>query len=170
MYLIKLKIEMNMADLIVKIVKATAPTPGHELHRYAASQAPNPRPNAQSRTNSDNSKKHLTAGVGNGEDASSHTQTAPVAPIATASTESRSSTWELKQMPSYFDAHDVVDTEQRRVSEAEGTVGMVAFPLPVRPALMRNMSEMTQLEIGAGYLNESSRERKSAALGEDPLC
>lgn len=167
MYLIKLQIEMNMADLIVKIVRASAPTPGHGLHRYAASQQHIPRPKTRSRTNSDKCNSRLDAVIScDSKEASSQV---PLEALPSPEA-AESSSWELKQMPSYFDAHDVICSEKRRDSEVEETAEMVAFPLPVRPSLMRNMSEMTQLEIGAGYLNIASRERKSAAMATDSLC
>lgn len=165
MYLIKLKIEMNMADLIVKIIKASSHPPGHELHRYAASNAQIPRP-AQMRNNSDSSKKSLAApssnsSGGTGQFASQSSCAAQdVRPL------------ELSKMPSNFDVEDVVD--QRKASVTEGQcsgVGPLALTglAPVRPAfLTRNMSEMTVLEIDAGYLNPSSKEKRMS--GDQSPC
>lgn len=158
MYLIKLKIEMNMADLIVKIVKATSHPPGHELHRYAASNVLIPRP-GQSRNNSDTSKKSSTVPSRSSGAALSNTQVASSAAASpTAAVDVQG--WELSKMPSRFDVEDVVD--QRKASVAEGSVAPFAAAgfAPVRPAFVRNMSEMTVLEIGAGYLNPSSKEKR----------
>lgn len=92
-------------------------------------------------------------------------------------------------MPSHFDVHDVVHNhyydqhlhldqyqrqqqqQQRKVSLTEGSVssggtslnGMMT-PLPLRPALgSRNFSELTQLELGAGYVS-----KKRDTLSRDP--
>lgn len=149
MYLIKLKIEMNMADLIVKIVKASAPAPGNELHRYAVSQPQINRP-GQSRNNSDNSKRSTAADSG----VVTHPQTQ-----TSEQTTSSVQTWELTKMPSHFDVDDVVD--QKKASVAEGSGGGLAVPMSsLRPSLLRSMSEMTQLEIGAGYINPASKEKR----------
>lgn len=158
MYLIKLKIEMNMADLIVKIVRASSPPQGHELHRYAVSYPPSPpgRPVAGSRRSSDRSKKTAV---------SDGSQTAIVRPPSAEQQPSNrtptTQAWELTRMPSSFSAEDIVD--QRKVSVAEGAVlgdDVVPGFAPIRPALTRNMSEMTELEIGVGYLNNSCKEKK----------
>lgn len=162
MYLVKLKIEMNMADLIVKIVKATSPAPGHELHRYAATSSnirPHQRPgfNAESRNNSDNSTNTKKSTV-----PSLHSQT-NILPEAKPSNNNNEG-WALTRLPSNFDARDVVD--RRKASVAEGSVGMVPLATLVRPALMRNMSEMTQLEVGAGYLDRDTRDKRTSGTGE----
>lgn len=66
-------------------------------------------------------------------------------------------------MPSNFDAGDVV----RKMSVSEGNcVGMVPLAVLVRPPLMRNMSEMTALEIGAGYLNQDMRDKRTSGMVE----
>lgn len=198
MYLIKLKIEMNMADLIVKIVRASSPPQGHELHRYAASNpaaaaSPGARSAAGSRNPSDTFKK---SSQGTAASNGSQTQIIQSTPASSSScppyaeqqqkpqsTSLSSSSpnksapaaaraWELTRMPSTFSAEDVVD--QRKVSVAEGMIVggggggggdhlVVTGFAPVRPAFTRNMSEMTELEIGAGYLNPSCKERKMGA-------
>lgn len=158
MYLIKLKIEMNMADLIVKIVKASAPAPGNELHRYAVSQPQVNRP-AQSRINSDSSKRSTAADSGVVTNSQPH-----ISP--SEQTTSNIQTWELKKMPSHFDVNDVVD--QRKASVAEGSGGGLAVPMSLRPSLLRSMSEMTQLEIGVGYINPASKEKRMSV--EQSLC
>jgi hypothetical protein len=57
-------------------------------------------------------------------------------------------------MPPSFDAGDVVN---RKASVAEAsTFGQLLDPSQGRPRLMRNASEMTTLEITAGYLNRAS--------------
>lgn len=187
MYLIKLKIEMNMADLIVKIVRATSPPPGHELHRYAACSSPQlPRP-GQSSNNTNTSNMTTTSGTcvcgGNSQTLSFESPK----PTRRAS----DTPWELKQMPSHFDVQDVVHVQspppppiqqqqqqqqqqqyqqqhqshqdQRRNTIAEGSIsggshGLVTL-FPVRPALGgRNFSELTQLELGAGYVSKEKRD------------
>lgn len=186
MYLIKLKIEMNMADLIVKIVRATSPPPDHELHRYAASSNPNiDRPDHPSRSNTDASKETTTSAgtyISRGGDLG----TLPLSPTTLLNeslTSDRGSTrrasepcWELKQMSSHFDVQDVVypqsqrplsvehlqqqqQQQQRKVSFAEGSVGSCVGLMPLRPPLGgRNFSELTQLELGAGYVAKEKRD------------
>lgn len=88
-------------------------------------------------------------------------------------------------MPSHFDVQDVVrpqvpETEARKTSVAEGSVlpdagesssgsgngsgsgsgGGLMAPLPLmRPSLgTRNFSELTQLELGAGYVAKEKRD------------
>lgn len=174
MYLIKLKIEMNMADLIIKIVKATSPAPGHELHRYAATNSivrpGNQRPAlaADSRITSDSTSNTKKSTI-----PSSNSQT-NILPEAKRRESDRSNKdngddgWVLTRLPSNFDAGDVVDT--RKVSVTEGSVGMVPLATLMRPALMRNMSELTQLEVGAGYLDRDVRDKRtSGSVEQSPV-
>lgn len=269
MYLIKLKIEMNLADLIVKIVRATAPPPDHVLHRYAAdagatnsSSSRHARP-SQTRNNTDTSKGTGTTGTtitgngngnGNGENGNGENPTTVVVPQppatcyfsageahakpmpttanlgdgggggrrssenknnnynnhnssntnnnnhsssnkkTKATTTSSSSAaaaaglpWELKQMPSQFDVHDVVHpqlpehelaalgpTGTRQFSIGEGSVqpiiggdNLFMTPLLRRPGLgNRNFSELTQLELGVGYVAKEKRDTICREHGE----
>lgn len=183
MYLIKLKIEMNMADLIVKIVKATSHPPGHELHRYAASNTQIPRP-LQSRNNSDNStKKSLAAAPSSSSGGTVLSQTTLLGTVPSGATTTTLAAQaqqaqqavrplELSRMPSSFDVEDVVDTRKASVAEVGGQGSAGALTLagfaPMRPAFVRNMSEMTVLEIDAGYLNPSSKEKRMS--GDHPPC
>lgn len=128
MYLIKLQIEMNMADLIIKIVKASAPAPDHALHRYAASA-------------------HATAAAAADKSCSRTTTTHD------------EGGWALARLPTHFDVGDVVD-----VRRGSGGCGMVELGGGGRPALMRNMSEMTALEVGAGYLDPGARDRRASSV------
>lgn len=196
MYLVKLKIEMNMADLIVKIVRATSPPPDHELHRYAASSNPNLARPPQSRNNTETSKETTTSGTytmgdtillqspttlvespkPGGRRASDNTTMTTTNHNNHSSNNNNNSThspWELKQLPSHFDVHDVVhpqfpEAELRKYSVAEGSVASggssnnnareLLAPVPIRPPLGgRNFSELTQLELGAGYVTKEKR-------------
>lgn len=197
MYLVKLKIEMNMADLIVKIVRATSPPPDHELHRYAASSNPNLARPPQSRNNTETSKETTTSGTytmgdtillqspttlvespkPGGRRASDNTTMATTNQNnhnnSNNNNNSTHSPWELKQLPSHFDVHDVVhpqfpEAELRKHSVAEGSVASgessnntareLLAPVPIRPPLGgRNFSELTQLELGAGYVTKEKR-------------
>lgn len=128
---------VNMAELIIKIVKSTSAQ--HENH-YATSLPAPPRPIPESSGNSD-----LTAVANSGDQ--SHDQS-PVSEPAPGDI------FQLRQMPPSFDAGDVVN---RKASVAEGaTVGQSLGPNQGRPRLMRNASEMTTLEMTAGYLNRAS--------------
>lgn len=169
MYLIKLKIEMNMADLIVKIVKATSLAPGHELHRYAARNSAvhlpqRPALNAGSHNNSDKSSNSCKTKESTLPSSHSQTDTFHDQKLST-----NNAGWALTRLPTNFDARDVVD--RRKTSVAEGSVGMVPVPMMAlkRPALMRNMSEMTQLEVGAGYLDWDARQRASGIVEQSPV-
>lgn len=176
MYLIKLKIEMNMADLIIKIVKATSPAPGHELHRYAASGSVVRRPQrpgleAESRNNSDRTSntKQSTAPSSQSQTnilpepkPSKHDKT--IINNSNTNSNNNDNGWALTRLPSNFDAGDVVDA--RKASMAEGSVGMVPLATLSRPILMRNMSEMTQLEVGAGYLDRDARDKRTSGIVE----
>lgn len=172
MYLIKLKIEMNMADLIVKIVKATSPAPGHELHRYAArgSAVNQPqRPQHHDTESRDNTES--TSNTNKTKVPSSHSQTnilGQVESVKADKTNKQEDGWVLTRLPSNFYAGDVVDV--RKASVAEGSVGMVPLATLMRPALMRNMSEMTQLEVKAGYLDRDVRDKRtSEAVEQSPV-
>lgn len=186
-----------MADLIVKIVRATSPPPDHELHRYAASSSPQIARPAQSRNNTDTSKGTTTSGTYTcGDTLQSPTTIVEHSPDpgrrTSRSSQHASPPWELKQMPSHFDVHDVVhpqlpehelqqleqhpqgqqynhhnQQQQRKISIAEGSVsaaggsnnGIPMVPLPIRPSLGgRNFSELTQLELGAGYVTKEKRD------------
>ncbi|KAL1862810.1 hypothetical protein Daus18300_008306 [Diaporthe australafricana] len=137
MYLIKLAIEMNMAELIIKIVKSTS---AHQNNHYATSLPSPPRPTPERSDNSDS-----TAVANSGD------QSLEQSPI---SEPALGDTFQVRQMPSTFDAGDVVDPE---ASVTEGaSVGRLLDPNPTRPRLMRNASEMTTLEITAGYVNRAS--------------
>lgn len=173
MYLIKLKIEMNMADLIIKIVKATSPAPGHELHRYAATNSivrpggQRPGLAADSRITSDSTSNTKKSTI-----PSSNSQTNILPEVkrreSDRSNKDNDDGWVLTRLPSNFDAGDVVDT--RKVSVTEGSVGMVPLATLMRPALMRNMSEMTQLEVGAGYLDRDVRDKRtSGSVEQSPV-
>lgn len=166
MYLIKLNIEMNMADLIIKIVKASSPAPGHELHRYAT-PAPNPHPQRPSKThdNSDNSNRS-TAGASSNTALDSQAPTVPSPRSGPPATYGQQPTtlWEVAQMPRDQDVSDVVD--QRKASVAEGLV----VPVSTRPGLLRNMSEMTALEVRAGYMSSTNRDRRNASCVEQSPC
>lgn len=174
MYLIKLKIEMNMADLIIKIVRASVPPQGHELHRYAASglgqapQSPRPRaslPAGESRDISDAStttRKYTSAGsqtniVPLPEADAKQQQCSPKSqPLQQTRDSGDQGGWELTRMPRSFDVGDVV----RKGSVTDGScVGLMPF---ARPPLMRNMSETTELEIEAGYLDRDVRDRRTS--------
>lgn len=272
MYLIKLKIEMNLANLIVKIVRATAPPPDHVLHRYAAdagatnsSSLRHARP-SQTRNNTDTSKGTDTTGTtitgngnangGNGNGENPTTVGPPVPPqqpqppatyyfsageahakpmpttanvlggdgggggrrssenknnnnhnnhnssntnnnnhssskkTKTTTTSSSAAAaglpWELKQMPSQFDVHDVVHPQlpehelaalgggPRQFSIGEGSVqpliggdNLFMTPLLRRPGLgNRNFSELTQLELGVGYVAKEKRDTICREHGE----
>lgn len=128
---------VNMAELIIKIVKSTS---AHHENHYATSLPAPPRPIPESSGNSD-----LTAVANSGDQ--SHDQS-PVSEPAPGDI------FQLRQMPPSFDAGDVVN---RKASVAEGaTVGQSLDPNQGRPRLMRNASEMTTLEMTAGYLNRAS--------------
>ncbi|KAJ4406301.1 hypothetical protein N0V82_010156 [Gnomoniopsis sp. IMI 355080] len=164
MYLIKLKIEMNMADLIIKIVKATSPAPGHELHRYAATGSVVHQP--QRLQDHDIESRDNTESTSNTNKTTipfSHSQTdilGQAESIKLDKINKQDNGWVLSRLPSNFDAGDVVDI--RKTSVAEGSVGMVPFATLMRPPLMRNMSEMTELEIRAGYLNRDVRNGRTS--------
>lgn len=128
---------VNMAELIIKIVKSTS---AHHENHYATSLPAPPRPIPESSGNSD-----LTAVANSGDQ--SHDQS-PISEPAPGDI------FQLRQMPPSFDAGDVVN---RKASVAEGaTVGQSLDPNQGRPRLMRNASEMTTLEMTAGYLNRAS--------------
>lgn len=128
---------MNMAELIIKIVKSTS---AHHGTHYATSLPAPPRPTPERSEHSD------STAVANSGDQS--LEQSPVSePVA-------GDVFQLRPMPSSFDAGDVVN---RKASVAEGaTVGQLLDPKQGRPRLMRNASEMTTLEMTAGYLNRAS--------------
>ncbi|KAK2614551.1 hypothetical protein N8I77_001362 [Diaporthe amygdali] len=137
MYLIKLAIEMNMAELIIKIVRSTS---AHQNNHYVTSLPPPPRPTPE---RSGNSGSTVVANSGD--------QSLEQSPL---SEPAPGDLFQLRQMPSTFDAGDVVD---QKASVTEGaTVGQLLDPNSARPKLLRNASEMTTLEITAGYVNRAS--------------
>lgn len=126
-----------MAELIIKIVKST---PGHHETHYATSLPAPPRPNYESSGNSDS-----TAVANSGD------QSLDPSPI---SEPAPGEIFQLRPMPPSFDAGDVVN---RKASVTEGAaVGQFLDPAQGRPRIMRNASEMTTLEMTAGYLNRAS--------------
>lgn len=126
-----------MAELIIKIVKSTS---AHHENHYATSLPAAPRPVPESSGNSD-----LTAVANSGD------QSQDQSPISEPAT---GDIFQLRQMLPSFDAGDVVN---RKASVAEGaTIGQSLDPNQGRPRLMRNASEMTTLEMTAGYLNRAS--------------
>ncbi|KAG8167819.1 hypothetical protein KVR01_003508 [Diaporthe batatas] len=135
-YTLKLAIEMNMAELIIKIVKSTSAL--HENH-YAPSLSAPPRPTPES-------PSEVTA-VANSSD-----QSADQSPISEPAS---GEIFRVRPMPSSFDAGDVVN---QKASVAGGSVlGQLLEPSRGnRPRLMRNASEMTTLEMTVGYLNRAS--------------
>lgn len=135
-----------MAELIIKIVKSTSGS--HENH-YATSLPAPPRPTPASSGNSDS-----TAVANSGDQSQDQTPVSEPAP---------GEIFQLRPMPPSFDAGDVVN---RKASVAEGTtVGQLLSPNEGRPRLMRNTSEMTTLEMTAGYLN-----RESVISAEKSAC
>lgn len=122
-----------MAELIIKIVKSTSI---HHENHYATSLPAPPRPSPESSG---------TAVADSGEQSLDQSPVSEPAP---------GEIFQLRPMPSSFDAGDVVN---RKASVAEGaTVGQSLDPNQGRPRLMRNASEMTTLEMTAGYLNRAS--------------
>lgn len=167
MYLIKLKIEMNMADLIVKIVKATSLAPGHELHRYAATASVVHQPQRPGVDIESHNNSQITADTRKSTIPSSHSQTNILAEAKPSKSDKNTKDddgWALMRLPSNFDAGDVVDT--RKASVVEGSVGMVPLATLTRPVLLRNMSEMTQLEVRAGYLDPDIRNKRTSGSAE----
>lgn len=126
-----------MAELIIKIVKSTS---ANLDNHYATSLAPPPRPTPERSGNSDS-----TAVANSGDQSLEQSPISEPAP---------GDAFQVRQMPSTFDAGDVVN---RKVSVAEvASIGQLLDPNPTRPRLMRNASEMTTLEITAGYVNRAS--------------
>lgn len=126
-----------MAELIIKIVKSTSAL--HEDH-YATSLPAPPQPTPESSGNSD-----LTAVANSGDQSADSSPVSEPAP---------GEIFRVRPMPPSFDAGDVVN---RKASVAEGsTVGQLLDQNQGRPRLMRNASEMTTLEMTAGYLNRAS--------------
>ncbi|POS80365.1 hypothetical protein DHEL01_v201256 [Diaporthe helianthi] len=136
-YNLKLAIEMNMADLIIKIVQSTSGPP--ENHHTTSLPTP-PDLTPESSGTSD-----VTAVANSGDQSSGQS---PVSKPASGEM------FHARPMPPSFDAGDVVN---RKASVAEGSVAaQVLEPnQDNRPRLMRNASEMTTLEITAGYLNRA---------------
>lgn len=170
MYLIKLKIELNMADLIVRIVRASNPAPGHALHRYTEA-APRPQHHraslhvALSRAASEASTSNTKAQTaGTSQTNVVHDDGGPPrGPLHAAQHGDVEQGWELTRMPSNFDAGDVVDV--RKFSVAEGCcAGMVPLAAVLRPQLVRTMSELTQLEVSAGYLDQEVRDKRTSEI------
>lgn len=126
-----------MAELIIKIVKSTS---SPDENHYAASLPAPPRPAPASYSNSDS-----TAVANSGDQSLDQSPISEPAP---------GDIFQLRPMPPSFDAGDVVN---RKADVAEGaTVGQFLNPNQGRPKLMRNASEMTTLEMTAGYLNRAS--------------
>lgn len=126
-----------MADLVIKIVKSTST---HHGTNYATSLPPPPRPTPEG---SDRSDSTAVANIGDQSLEQSHVSESVARDI-----------FRLRPMPSSFDAGDVVN---RKANVAQGpTVAQLLDPDQGRPRLMRNASEMTTLEITAGYLNRAS--------------
>lgn len=124
-----------MAELIIKIVKSTSSH--HEAHYVTSVPAP-PRPTPESSGDS-------TAVANSGDQSLDQSPVSEPAP---------GEIFQLSRMPPSFDAGDVVD---RKASVAEGaTIGQFLVSHQGRPRLMRNASEMTTLEMTAGYLNRAS--------------
>lgn len=136
-----------MAELIIKIVKSTSAP--HENH-YAPSIPAQPHPTPESSGTSD-----LTAVANSGD---------PSADQSPVSEPASGEVFRVRPMPPSFDAGDVVN---RKASVGEGSViGQLLEPNQGnRPRLMRNASEMTTLEMTAGYLN-----RASVISGEKSAC
>lgn len=129
---------VNMAELIIKIVKSTSAL--HENH-YAPSLPAPPHPAPESSGTSE-----FTAVANSGD------QSADPSPVSEPAS---SEILHVRPMPPSFDAGDVVN---RKASAVEGSVvGQLLGPNQGnRPRLMRNASEMTTLEMTAGYLNRAS--------------
>lgn len=144
MYLIKLKIEMNMSDLIVKIVKATAPPPNRNLTGYRGTNSPIPVTDG-SRQNSDSSNRSNFGTCSTSCENQSQPQILP----AISERPTMDVKWDPRPMPADFDVDDVVD--RSKIPPDDGISRYLPGTLLKREGMARKNSDVSDMEMEVGY-------------------